>query len=105
MATVRLTLSLLIAGVMAASACARATDGQRASASRTDIPLAADIVVVSARVAAGATLASILRVQHVAASDAAAVVARAASVFDLRRVRAAQPYTLVRTVGGALRRF
>src|SRR2546421_42922 len=108
MATLRLTLSLLIAAGVAVSACVRATDARDlpgAGAMARDIPLAADIAVVSARVAAGATLGSILQAQHVAAADVSAVVARAASVFDLRKVRAAQPYTLARTAGGVLRRF
>jgi murein DD-endopeptidase MepM/ murein hydrolase activator NlpD len=70
-----------------------------------DIALAADTTLVSARVAAGATLASILRTHEVVASDAAALVARAAAIFDLRKVRAHQSYVLVKTAEGLLRRF
>ena len=70
-----------------------------------DIALAADTTLVSARVAAGATLASILRTHEVVASDAAALVARVAAVFDLRKVRAHQSYVLVKTAEGLLRRF
>ena len=70
-----------------------------------DIALAADTTLVSARVAAGATLASILRTHEVVAADAVALVARAAAVFDLRKVRAHQSYVLVKTAEGFLRRF
>jgi len=70
-----------------------------------DIALAADTTLVSARVAAGATLASILRTHEVVAADAAALVARAAAVFDLRKVRAQQSYVLVKDAEGLLRRF
>jgi len=70
-----------------------------------DIALAADTTLVSARVAAGATLVSILRTHEVVAADAAALVARAAAVFDLRKVRAQQSYVLVKDAEGLLRRF
>jgi murein DD-endopeptidase MepM/ murein hydrolase activator NlpD len=61
--------------------------------------------VSSARVAAGATFASILRAEHIAADEAATLVRRAASVFDLRKVRVNQPYRFVRTLGGVFRKF
>ncbi len=70
-----------------------------------DIALVSDTVVVSARVAAGATLASMLHAQHVAAQDVADLIVRSASVFDLRKVRANQPYRLVTRPSGAVRQF
>jgi murein DD-endopeptidase MepM/ murein hydrolase activator NlpD len=71
-----------------------------------DIALAADTTMVSAKVAAGATLASILRTNDVVATDVAALVARVAAVFDLRKVRAQQPYVLVKNAAdGLFRRF
>jgi murein DD-endopeptidase MepM/ murein hydrolase activator NlpD len=70
-----------------------------------DIALAPDTTVVSAKVTAGATLVSILKMHDVVASDVAALVQRAASVFDLRKVRAHQPYMLVKTPDGLLRRL
>jgi murein DD-endopeptidase MepM/ murein hydrolase activator NlpD len=70
-----------------------------------DIVLAPDTTVVSAKVAAGATLVSILKMHDVVASDVAALVQRTASVFDQRKVRAHQPYRLVKTPEGLLRRF
>jgi murein DD-endopeptidase MepM/ murein hydrolase activator NlpD len=71
-----------------------------------DIALAADTTIVSAKVAAGATLASILRTNEIVATDVAALVERVASVFDLRKVRARQPYVLVKNASdGLFRRF
>lgn len=70
-----------------------------------DIALAADTTIVSAKVAAGATLASILRTNEIVATDVAALIERVASVFDLRRVRARQPYVLVKDADGLVRRL
>jgi murein DD-endopeptidase MepM/ murein hydrolase activator NlpD len=70
-----------------------------------DIVLAADTTIVSAKVTAGATLASILRTNEIVATDVAALVERVASVFDLRKVRAQQPYVLVKTPQGFVRRL
>jgi murein DD-endopeptidase MepM/ murein hydrolase activator NlpD len=71
----------------------------------TDITLASDASEVSARVGRGATLASILRTHEVTLADVAAIVQRAASVFDLRKVRKDQPYRLERMPDGEVRRF
>ena len=97
----------------AASACARHDasalkgDGQSSAASARagDIQLPHDTRIVAARVVAGATLASVLRGCKVAEVEVAAVVARAASVFDVRKVRTAQPYRLEKADDGLLRRF
>jgi murein DD-endopeptidase MepM/ murein hydrolase activator NlpD len=79
----------------------------RAQAQRAlaDIVLAADTTVVSARLAAGTTLASMLRAQHVVASDVTALVRRAGQVFDLRKMRRDQPYRLETTAEGVVRRL
>lgn len=50
-------------------------------------------------------LASLLRCSRIAESDVAGVVDRAASIFDLRKVRRAQPYRVEQTGNGTLRRF
>src|SRR5450756_385009 len=97
----------------AASACARqdasalSGGGQSSAASARagDIQLPHDPRIVAARVVAGATLASVLRGCKVAEAEVAAVVARAASVFDVRKVRTAQPYRLEQADDGLLRRF
>jgi murein DD-endopeptidase MepM/ murein hydrolase activator NlpD len=70
-----------------------------------DIALVADTTMVTARVTAGATLASILRTNEIVATDVAALVERVGSVFDLRKVRAQQPYVLVKTAEGFVRRL
>ena len=70
-----------------------------------DIALKRERFVVSARVAAGATLASLLHAQQVAVDDVARVIASAASVFDVRKVRANQPYRLERSTSGVVTRF
>jgi len=70
-----------------------------------DIVLAADKTVVSARVASGATFASLLRDQGMTAMEIADVAARVAAVFDLRKVRAAQPYRFERAIDGVMRRI
>ncbi len=70
-----------------------------------DIVLKSEHVIVSARVAAGATLASILRAQSVAVSEIARLIARIATVFDVRKVRANQPYRLATNADGLVTRF
>src|SRR5262245_9629618 len=70
-----------------------------------DIVLRSEKIVVNARVAAGATLASLLRGEQVSSEDVATLVAKAAAVFDLRKVRANQPYRLERARDGVMQRF
>lgn len=76
-----------------------------ANRAASDIALAADTTVVSAKVAAGATLDSILRAQHVVTADIVELVMRAGRVFDLRKVRRDQPYRLVMTADNTVRRL
>jgi murein DD-endopeptidase MepM/ murein hydrolase activator NlpD len=71
----------------------------------TDVVLAADTTVVSAKVAAGATLDSILRAQHVVAADVTELILRAGAVFDLRRVRRDQPYRIEVTPQNTVRKL
>ena len=70
-----------------------------------DIALSLETTVVSARVRAGATLAAVLRMHEVEVSQASAIVAQAGSVFDLRKVRANQPYRLETSHTGSVRGF
>jgi murein DD-endopeptidase MepM/ murein hydrolase activator NlpD len=97
---------------MTAAACRAPNDAGNGGAPGTarpgqahDIALVSEVRVITAKVARGATLASLLRAEHIVASDAATLVAKAASVFDLRKVRDGQPYRLKRTEQGALRGF
>lgn len=93
--------------LLVAAACAPQLDTGTPppSAAARDIALPTELSIVTARVAAGATLASVLHAQQVAAGDVAELVAQAGSVFDLRKVRANQPYRLERRTGGAVQRF
>jgi murein DD-endopeptidase MepM/ murein hydrolase activator NlpD len=102
----RVSLPLLIVPLAALGAC-QATGAPEAVARRraADIVLARETTLVKARVTAGATLASILRAHGVAVAEVADAITEAMSVFDLRKVRADQPYELEKAIGGALRRF
>ncbi len=105
------TIVLCIVGAaLASSACDTRTNASVARtdtlpAARGDIALSLETTKVSARVRAGATLASMLRAHDVAVAEAAAIVAQAASVFDLRKVRANQPYRIETTHTGTVRGF
>ncbi len=107
--TVNRSRLLIVVAALAACSCAAPPDRRtETTPKRTlarDIQLAADTTVVSAKVAAGATLASILRTNAVVAADVVELVRHAASVFDLRKLRAQQPYRLVKTPDGLLRRL
>jgi murein DD-endopeptidase MepM/ murein hydrolase activator NlpD len=50
-------------------------------------------------------MASLLRAHQIAEAEVSALVARASTVFDLRRVRVHQPYRLAQALDGALRWF
>src|SRR5687768_746427 len=72
---------------------------------RPDVSLAPDTTVISGVVPRDATLDAILRGHGVAADAAQAVIASARTVFDPRRLRSLQPFSLERTLDGALRWF
>ncbi|HEY7292695.1 MAG TPA: M23 family metallopeptidase [Vicinamibacterales bacterium] len=107
----RLVASSIVCSVIALTACTAHPDDQRAvpqsvlGRAAHDIVLESERIVTSARVVAGATLASILQAQHMAAADVARLVARVASVFDPRKVRVNQPYRLETSQNGEFRRF
>jgi len=103
-------LVLIFGAALAASACDTRTNASAVRpdtlrAATGDILLSLETRVVSSRVRAGATLASLLRAHDVAVADAADIVAHAAAVFDLRKVRANQPYRLETTHAGTVRGF
>jgi murein DD-endopeptidase MepM/ murein hydrolase activator NlpD len=107
---VRKILLLILGAGLSASACDTRTNASAARtdtlpAAKGDVLLSLETTVVSSRVRAGATLASLLRAHDVAIADAAAIVSQAASVFDLRKVRANQPYRLETTHTGTVRGF
>jgi murein DD-endopeptidase MepM/ murein hydrolase activator NlpD len=107
---VRAILFLILGAGLATSACDTQTNASAARAdtlpaAKGDILLSLETTVISSRVHAGATLASLLRGHDVAIADAAAIVSQAASVFDLRKVRTNQPYRLETTLTGTVRGF
>jgi murein DD-endopeptidase MepM/ murein hydrolase activator NlpD len=70
-----------------------------------DITLVPDSTLVRGLIPQQATLDKLLRGHGVADDAAVAVVAAADRVFDLRRLRSLRPFSLERTVEGALRLF
>jgi murein DD-endopeptidase MepM/ murein hydrolase activator NlpD len=84
-----------------AVACAAAPDPNPAR----DIFLTPDTTIVRGLVADASTLDTMLREHGLAADAVVATIAAARAVFDPRRLRSSQPFTLVRTLEGALRHF
>jgi murein DD-endopeptidase MepM/ murein hydrolase activator NlpD len=70
-----------------------------------DIALIPDTTFVSGLVPRSTTLETLLRGHGVADDAAVTVVAAAQQVFDLRRLRALQPFSIERTLEGTLRFF
>ncbi len=89
----------------AAAGCARSGAQAPAGGAAADITLSAEVHTVASRVGRGATLASLLHDHDVAAPLVNQVTRAASSVFDLRHIRADQPYRLLEGPGGEFRRF
>jgi murein DD-endopeptidase MepM/ murein hydrolase activator NlpD len=70
-----------------------------------DITLIPDTLVIRGEVPRNTTLASMLSTHGLAGDAVHRVVAAAQAVFDPRRLRSAQPFSLERTFEGALRFF
>lgn len=70
---------------------------------RSDIFLPIDSEIIEARLPRNGTLATLLRMHQVEEGLAHRVVDAALDVFDLRKLKADQPYRLERTVSGAVR--
>ena len=95
-------LGLALVPVVWVAACAN--DAPPPSLSG-DVYLAPDTTLIRGLVEPRATLEAMLR-EHGVAADVVATAVRAASVvFDLRRLRAAQPFLLERALNGGLRHF
>ena len=71
----------------------------------TDITLTPDTALIEGAVPRNTTLASMLTAHGLAGDAVTRVVAAAQSVFDPRRLRSSQPFSLERTLEGALRLF
>jgi murein DD-endopeptidase MepM/ murein hydrolase activator NlpD len=77
----------------------------RVATSGADIALVPDTELVRGLVPKQTTLDALLRAQGLQSAVAERVIAAAASIFDLRRLRASQPFVLERTHDGQLRQF
>ena len=101
----RRLLTVLIATTAVLAAGTLLDDRELLPIPGSDIALSRETQLVHAKVAAGATLASLLRAQGVAVAEITDVVSRAARVFDVRRLRADRPYRIETAISGALERF
>lgn len=98
---------------LAAALCAAAltacrvaeAEPSRGPARFGDVVLARDSEVIHTTVPPRTTLAALLAGHRVLAQESAALVQRIAGAFDLRRVRAGQPYSLDRFFDGRIREF
>lgn len=99
---------LLVSSVLLLSAagCTERAREAPPSPPATDIELPAPAAeVIEARVPQNATLSGLLRAHEVSEDLATRIVEAARQAFDLRRLRAGQPYRLVRTEAGFPREF
>ena len=94
---------VVVLGACAAGACSRAEPLPRGSTRRGDVVLPADSEVIPGRVTASTTLAGLLSPQHLHDADIGGIVAAVSRVFDLRRLRAGQPWRFERTHDGCVR--
>lgn len=94
---------LWLAPLVVAAACA--SEVQPPPASGSDIVLVPDSARIRGEVAPQVTLDTMLRERGVAADVVGAAVDAVQTVFDVRRLRAAQPFLLELTLDGALRLF
>ncbi len=95
---------LLSLGTLVSSACLdRPAD--EATPARGDIHLQSTGEVIEAQVPRNATLASVLRAHELGEAVVNGIVSAARSAFDLRRLRASQPYRIEVSAAGAVREF
>jgi murein DD-endopeptidase MepM/ murein hydrolase activator NlpD len=96
-------LSLALVVSVGVTACAN--DGPPPPPSARDVFLEPDTTSIRGLVEPRATLDAMLRGHGVAANVVSAVVQAASVVFDLRRLRASQRFSLERALSGDLRHF
>ncbi|MFN7915686.1 MAG: peptidoglycan DD-metalloendopeptidase family protein [Vicinamibacterales bacterium] len=102
--TDRLSCGLVLATALFSGACAWSAAGDE-GARKGDVVLPAEVHIESARVSPGLTLSSLLHGHHLADGEVASLIQRAASVFDVRRLRTDHPYRLIRALDGVVRGF
>jgi murein DD-endopeptidase MepM/ murein hydrolase activator NlpD len=96
---------IVVTAAVMVTGCGSSEPGPRAAAAASDIALALETVTIRDVVPRNATLDSMLREQGLAADAVQQLVSVARGVFDPRRLRSLQPFSLVRTIDGALRHF
>jgi murein DD-endopeptidase MepM/ murein hydrolase activator NlpD len=95
-------VALLLGPALLAGACAA---DRPLPPSGQDITLPTDTAIVRGVVPRSTTLETMLREEGIARDVVTTVIEAAQSVFDLRRLRASQPFVLERTLDGGLRHF
>ncbi|MBI4264761.1 MAG: M23 family metallopeptidase [Acidobacteria bacterium] len=101
----RLASTIVLLVALAGGAACGTSALPSAATLGTDIFLTPDTIHVRGLIPRNTTLDGILRAQGLAAGAVADVIAAARTVFDPRRLRSSQPFLLVTTLEGALRRF
>ena len=96
-------LSLILVSFVGVTACVN--DAPSSPPPAQDVFLEPDTTRIQGLVEPRATLDAMLRGHGVAANVVGTVVQAASVVFDLRRLRAAQPFLLERALSGDLRHF
>ena len=95
----------LLIPVCLASVVAGCGEAPRVRRTQPDVLLHSEIQTISARVPRHATLDSLLRAHDLSTDLINAAVTAAHRVFNPRDLRADRPYTIVRSIDGALREF
>ena len=100
------TLTALILIAAASVACRPAVaEPVRPAARSTDVFLAPDSEIIRALVPPRTTLAAVLDTHKLIGAEAVRIVQSLSQAFDLRRLRAGQPYRIERLLDGRVREF
>jgi len=99
-----LRAALVVLSLVVAAGCT-GEEPPPARAKGSDIYLKPDTTAIMGVVANRSTMDTLLRAHGLGAAAVEEVIAATRAVFDPRRLRSLQPFTLVRTVDGALRLF
>jgi murein DD-endopeptidase MepM/ murein hydrolase activator NlpD len=90
--------------ILASASCAR-TEPERPAPAGADVRLPREFDVIEAIVPPHATLDGLLRAHQLREDLVGDAVSASRAVFDPRRLRAGQPYRLVRSIDGLLQEF
>ena len=96
---------MVVAVVACESAVSRPPPARQLRRLAADVALAPDSEILHALVPQRTTVADLLGAHRLLADEVSAIVASMSEKFDLRRVRAGQPYRLDRFFDGRVREF